>query len=306
MVTIPVWLHNHNTLIYWKIGVREVICLLPDYKQLVMETQSPKNSNDFYVVSWEPEGLYQHSKMFHWEPEGYSRHRLFTAMAPFWFSMEHLWILIAPFWLSTDDIYNISVFIRLLSSNLLVWSKRKIHRHITWFRYAWWAHPYIHAINIQELWENITEQNSKRIINTLPKQFNNCDDNKMTSFGWFTLCEKKYCHWCNLSMKWMKLFVGWAEEHYNTLLNSDITRRDHVSVVMDAGSRIVNFIRDGSLRILWNIQHWCACAVVTREPWNHDNGASDVWALTANCILNYIPDWQQSFDQGIICHDNTW
>ena len=23
------------------------------------------------------------------------------------------------------------------------------------------------------------------------------------------------------------------------------------------------------------------CAVVTREPWNHDHGASDVWALTA-------------------------
>ena len=39
----------------------------------------------------------------------------------------------------------------------------------------------------------------------------------------------------------------------NALLKSDVTRRDHVSVVMDAGSRIVNFIvnfiRDGSLRI---------------------------------------------------------
>ena len=28
----------------------------------------------------------------------------------------------------------------------------------------------------------------------------------------------------------------------NTLLKSDVTRRDHMSVVMDAGSRIVNFI----------------------------------------------------------------
>ena len=43
--------------------------------------------------------------------------------------------------------------------------------------------------------------------------------------------------------------------HY-TLLKSDVRRHDHVSVVMDpmnAGSRIVNFIvnfiRDGSLRI---------------------------------------------------------
>ena len=36
-----------------------------------------------------------------------------------------------------------------------------------------------------------------------------------------------------------------------TLLKSDVTRRDHVSVVMDAGSRIVNFIvnfiRDGTV-----------------------------------------------------------
>ena len=33
----------------------------------------------------------------------------------------------------------------------------------------------------------------------------------------------------------------------NTLLKSDVTRRDHVSVVMDAGSHIVNFIRDGTV-----------------------------------------------------------
>ena len=33
----------------------------------------------------------------------------------------------------------------------------------------------------------------------------------------------------------------------NTLLKSDVTRRDHVSFVMDAGSRIVNFIRDGTV-----------------------------------------------------------
>ena len=52
-----------------------------------------------------------------------------------------------------------------------------------------------------------------------------------------------------------------------TLLNSDVTRRDHMSVVMDAGSRIVNFIvnfnRDGTVFAqLWNIQYWCACALV--------------------------------------------
>ena len=57
-----------------------------------------------------------------------------------------------------------------------------------------------------------------------------------------------------------------------TLLKSHVTHRYQVSVVMDAGSGIVNFIvnfiRDGTVFAwLWNIQHWCACAVVTREPW---------------------------------------
>ena len=55
----------------------------------------------------------------------------------------------------------------------------------------------------------------------------------------------------------------------NTLLEYDVTRRDPLSVVMDAGSRIVTFIRDGTLsshNSENNIQHWCACAVVPREP----------------------------------------
>ena len=37
----------------------------------------------------------------------------------------------------------------------------------------------------------------------------------------------------------------WGQDY--ALLKSDVTRRDHVSVVMDAGSRIVNFIRDGTV-----------------------------------------------------------
>ena len=44
----------------------------------------------------------------------------------------------------------------------------------------------------------------------------------------------------------------------------------------------------------WNIQHWCACAVVTREPWNHDNGVSYVWASTAyvlQCFKNKTMKW---------------
>ena len=71
-----------------------------------------------------------------------------------------------------------------------------------------------------------------------------------------------------------------------TLLKSDVTRRDHV--VRCHGSHECWFThrqfhsqfhsRRHSLRITLK---WCACAVVTREPRNRDNGASDVWALTA-------------------------
>ena len=71
-----------------------------------------------YVVSWEPEGHYHFSKMFHWEPEGRFHHRLLTVIVPFWFSMEHLWTSIAPFWLSTDDlIFFFYVSVHVLSYN---------------------------------------------------------------------------------------------------------------------------------------------------------------------------------------------
>ena len=59
----------------------------------------------FNIVSWEPEGRYQHSKMFRWEAEGhYDRSTMSMAIAPFWFSLEYIWVVIVPFWLSTDDI----------------------------------------------------------------------------------------------------------------------------------------------------------------------------------------------------------
>ena len=56
------------------------------------------------VVSWEPEGHYQYSKMFRWEPEGHYCCTMSIVIAPFWFSMENLWVVIAPFWLSTDNV----------------------------------------------------------------------------------------------------------------------------------------------------------------------------------------------------------
>ena len=55
-----------------------------------------------YIVSWEPEGRYQYSKMFRWEPEGHFCCTKSMVIVPFWFSMEHLWIVIASFWLSAD------------------------------------------------------------------------------------------------------------------------------------------------------------------------------------------------------------
>ena len=74
-----------------------------------------------------------------------------------------------------------------------------------------------------------------------------------------------------------------------TLLKSDVTRRDHM--VHCHGSQECWFmlcqfccrfhLRWHSLHITLKLQHWCTCAVGTHEPGNHDNGASDVWTLTA-------------------------
>ena len=68
-----------------------------------------------HIVSWEPEGRYCSSKMFHWEPEGRYCHWLCTAIAPFWFSTEHLWAAVTPFWLSTDDIYTYKGYMYIFS-----------------------------------------------------------------------------------------------------------------------------------------------------------------------------------------------
>ena len=58
-------------------------------------------------------------------------------------------------------------------------------------------------------------------------------------------CQKLYCPIMSKHNMFLK--------SHNTLLvlKSDVTRRDHVSVIMDAGSHIVNiivnFIRDGTV-----------------------------------------------------------
>ena len=59
--------------------------------------------------------------------------------------------------------------------------------------------------------------------------------------GWFNV--DLICIVCSVSCRFRLV--------NDTLLKSDVTRRDHVSVVMDAGSCIVNiivnFIRDGTV-----------------------------------------------------------
>ena len=77
-----------------------------------------------------------------------------------------------------------------------------------------------------------------------------------------------------------------------TLLKSDVPRRDHV--VRCRGSQKCWFTlcqfrcqfhsRRHSLRLTLK----CACAVVTREPRNRDNGASDVCALTISVPQTHL------------------
>ena len=65
--------------------------------------------------------------------------------------------------------------------------------------------------------------------------------------------EEKKCHYwlvCVFLISCSRFDLGALNlitYNSNALLKSDVTRRDHVSVVMDAGSRIVNFIRDGTV-----------------------------------------------------------
>ena len=70
-----------------------------------------------------------------------------------------------------------------------------------------------------------------------------------------------------------------------TLLKSDVTRRDHVSVVMDAGSRIVNFICDDrySLRII-TLKYTMLKSDVTRR--DHVSVVMDAGSR----IVNFIRD----------------
>ena len=72
------------------------------------------------------------------------------------------------------------------------------------------------------------------------------------NFAWFIMTEiDESLFQILLPLTWC-ICIGWhlvqIQNHVcNVLLKWDITRRDHVSVVMDAGSRIVNFIRDGTV-----------------------------------------------------------
>ena len=95
---------------------------------------------------------------------------------------------------------------------------------------------------------------------------------------------------------------------FYTLLKSDVTRRDHMVVVVrsqECGSRFVNFAcQFHSWRHslshnseIYNIG--VQCAVVTSKPRNRANGASDVWAfnsifivqIKSYCPVSHISRW---------------
>ena len=46
-----------------------------------------------HIVSWEPEGHYHYSKMFHWKPEGHYCCTKSMRITAFWLSTEHLLIM---------------------------------------------------------------------------------------------------------------------------------------------------------------------------------------------------------------------
>ena len=91
----------------------------------------------------------------------------------------------------------------------------------------------------------------------------------------------------------------------NTLLKSDVTRRDHV---VRCGSHECWFTlcqfhcqfhsRRHGLRITLKL--------VTREPRNRDNVASDVWALTAYSNLSWDPKIDQPVSSSLVGIWGTW
>ena len=75
------------------------------------------------------------------------------------------------------------------------------------------------------------------------------------------------------------------------LLKSDVTRRDHVSVVMDAGSRIVNFIyqfhsRWHSLRI--TLKYTKLVCMRSSYAWTMKPWQRSEWRLGFNSLLSFL------------------
>ena len=73
-------------------------------------------------------------------------------------------------------------------------------------------------------------------------------------------------------------------EFDNTLLKSDVTRRDHVSVAMDAGSRIVNLSQIHSRRHSLRITLKYTTLVRMRSSNDHENIQWSEWRLGFNSI----------------------
>ena len=64
-------------------------------------------------------------------------------------------------------------------------------------------------------------------------------------------------------------------------MKSDVTRRDHVSVVMDAGSRIVNFIRDGTV----TLKYTTLVRMRSGYAWTNTKTTERKWRTASNTLL---------------------
>ena len=62
------------------------------------------NSDEEDLVSWEPEGCYQYSKMFLWEPEGCYQCTMSLVIMPFWLSTDDMGVIMLNSNSNNDDI----------------------------------------------------------------------------------------------------------------------------------------------------------------------------------------------------------
>ena len=95
------------------------------YRTSTMLNNVFNNSISYNTASWDPEGRYHYSKMFHWEPEGHYHCTKSMAIAPFWFSTEHRCSFNALLILSLRHIVSWEPEGRYCTSKMFHWEPRR-------------------------------------------------------------------------------------------------------------------------------------------------------------------------------------